>query len=198
MSAERTAGRPGRGVPRGVRAWAGVAVVAAAMTVAVAAPAQAAGGTAGTPFKGRSEGGSLLLKDGDIVACAGVGQLQVAQSDGTIRGTGGAGTTFTTPAGTKVVTVVKGTVKVTVQGVTARVTCGSQGFPTTSAFVPSGSLKGGVDAGSGGSPAGVNTAELAGGGALVASGLLGLAALRRRRATVTVRGDVRTTVRGDV
>lgn len=182
MSTEGTAGRPKRGTPRRATACGSVAVVAAALTVAVAGPVQASG--AATPFTGRTEGGSLILTDGDIVACAGVGQLQVAQSNGVIRGTGGAGTTFTTPAGTKVVTVVKGTVKVTVKGITAKVTCGSEGFPTTSAFVPSSSLKGPVDAGSGGSQAGVNTGELVGGSVLVASGLLGLAVLRRRRPTV--------------
>ncbi|MBY8877986.1 hypothetical protein [Actinacidiphila acidipaludis] len=161
-------------------------MAAVALTLAVAGPAQAGGGSSGgaTPFTGRSEGGSLILKDGDIVACAGVGVLQIVQRDGVIRGTGSAGTTFTTPAGTKVVTVTKGTVKVTVQGITARVTCGSQGFPTTSAFVPSSSLKGGVDAGSGGAPAAVNTGELVTGGALVATGVLGVAMLRRRRTTV--------------
>ena len=182
MSAERTAKQPKRRAPHGAKVCASVAVAAAALTVAVAGPAQAGGGSgAATPFTGRSEGGSLILKDGDIVACAGVGQLQVAQSNGVIRGTGGAGTTFTTPAGTKVVTVVKGIVKVTVQGITAQVTCGSQGFPTTAAFVPGSSLKGGVDAGSGGSQTGVNTSELVGAGALVATGVIGLAMLRSRR-----------------
>ena len=185
MSAARTAGRRGKGAARRAKAYAAVAVTAAALTVVVAGPAQAGGAPSGaaTPFTGRTEGGSLILKDGDIVACAGVGQLQIAQTNGVVRDTDGAGTTFTTPAGTKVVTVVKGTVKVTVQGISAQVTCGSQGFPTTSAFVPSSSLKGGVNAGSGGSAAGVNTGELAGGGALVASGLFGVAMLRRRRAT---------------
>lgn len=190
MSAERTAGRPQRRVPRGAKVCASVAVAAAALTLAAAGAAQADGGSSGaTPFKGRSEGGSLILKDGDVVACAGVGQLQVAQTNGVVRGTGGAGTTFTTPAGTKVVTVVKGTVNVTAQGITAKVTCGSQGFPTTSAFVPSSSLKGGVDAGSGGSLTGVNAGELLGGGALVASGLVGLVVLRRRRGALA-RSDV--------
>lgn len=165
------------------KACAGVAVVVAALTAVTAGPVHADGAPTGsaTPFTGRTEGGSLILKDGDIVACAGVGQLQIAQSNGVIRDTDGPGTTFTTPAGTKVVTVRKGTVNVTVQGITAKVTCGREGFPTTAAFVPGSSLKGGVKAGSGGSLTGVNTAETLGGGALVAAGLLGVGLLRRRR-----------------
>lgn len=159
-----------------------VVAAAAALTAVAVGPAYAGGAPSGTatPFTGRTEGGSLILKDGDIVACAGVGMLQVVQSNGVIRDADGPGTTFTTAAGTKVVTLSKGTVNVTVQGLTAQVTCGSQGFPTTAAFVPPSSLKGAVKAGSGGSVAGVNTAEVVGGGAVAATGLLGLVLLRRR------------------
>lgn len=189
MSAVKTASTArtaGTAATRAAKACASAAVVAAALTVVAAGPAQAGGPPSGaaTPFTGRTEGGSLILKDGDIIACAGVGQLQIAQSNGVIRDTDGAGTTFTTPAGTTVVTLVKGTVNVTVQGITAKVTCGAAGFPTTAAFVPSSSLKGGVKAGSGGSLTGMNTGELVGGGALMAAGLLGAGLLRRRRTTV--------------
>ncbi|GDY50211.1 hypothetical protein SVIO_008340 [Streptomyces violaceusniger] len=109
-----------------------------AATVALAGPSYAGGppSTQATPFTGRTEGGSLILKDGDIIACAGAGQLQVVQSNGVIRDADGAGTTFTTSAGTQVKTVRQGTVKVSVGGVSAEVTCGKELFPTTTAFVP--------------------------------------------------------------
>lgn len=154
---------------------------AAIMTVA--SPAFAGGPPSGqaTPFTGRTEGGSLILKDGDIIACAAVGQLQVVQPDGVIRDADGAGTKFTTPAGTRVVTLRQGTVKVTVDRVSAEVTCGKELFPTTNAFVPSTSLKDGVEAGAGGAVSGVSTGEVVGGSGLAAAGLVGGVVLLRRR-----------------
>ncbi|MFI6931611.1 hypothetical protein [Streptomyces sp. NPDC050287] len=154
-----------------------------AATVMLAGPAYADGtpSTKATPFTGRTEGGSLILKDGDIIACAAVGQLQVVQPNGVIRETDGAGTKFTTPAGTRVLTIRQGTVKVTVDRVSAEVTCGKELFPTTTAFVPSTSLKDGVKAGAGGTVSGLSTATMVGGGGLAAAGLVGGAVLLRRR-----------------
>jgi uncharacterized protein (TIGR03382 family) len=160
-------------------AAATVAAGALAAITTFASPAYAGGPT--TPFSGRTEGGSLILKDGDIIACAAVGQLQVVQTNGVIRDADGAGTMFTTPEGTMVKTLRKGTVKATVNGASATVTCGKEGFPTTSAFVPTISLKDGVETGSGGAVSGVNTAGIVGGSALAAAGLAGGAALLRRR-----------------
>lgn len=154
-----------------------------AATVMLVSPAYADGAptTRATPFTGRTEGGSLILKDGDIIACAAVGQLQVVQTNGVIRETDGAGTTFTTPAGTQVLTLRQGTVRVTVDRVSAEVTCGKELFPTTTAFVPPTSLKNGVNAGAGGAVSGLSTATMVGGGGLAAAGLAGAAVLLRRR-----------------
>ncbi len=156
---------------------------AATMTFASPAYADGTPSTKATPFTGRTEGGSLILKDGDIIACADVARLQVVQTNGVIRDADGAGTTFTTPAGTLVVTLRQGTVKVTVDRVSAEVTCGKELFPTTTAFVPPTSLKDGVKAGAGGAVSGLSTATLVGGGGLVAAGLVGGAVLLRRRGT---------------
>ncbi|MDN3059723.1 hypothetical protein PH213_35395 [Streptomyces sp. SRF1] len=149
-----------------------------AMIAALAAPAYAGGaGGAATPIKGRTEGGSLELVNGDIVACAGVGDVRVEDTTGVEHKTDGAGTEFTTRAGTEVETLRKGTVEVTVRGASAVITCGKEGFPTTKARVPKGVL-----AGSGGSVTEADTAEALAGGALVASAIAGCAvALRRRR-----------------
>jgi len=153
-----------------------LAIGALAMTAMLSGPAYADGMTA-TPIQGRTEGGSIILNDGDIVACAGVGDLRVVDTKGTEHLTDGAGTTFTTPAGTKVVTLRHGTVEVTVKGASAEITCGSEGFPTTNARVP----KGPSLAGAGGSVSGVDAARTVGGGALVlVGGAAGAFVLRRR------------------
>jgi hypothetical protein len=162
-------------------AIAAAGAFAASMTCAGPAYAGGAPSTQPTPFTGRTEGGSLILKDGDIIACAGVGQLQVVGPDGVIHDADGAGTTFTTPAGTKVVTLRQGTVTVTVDGISAEVTCGKELFPTTSASVPRTTLKGGVKAGAGGTVSGVNTAEVMAGGGLAATALVGGVVMLRRR-----------------
>lgn len=176
---------------RKASAYAATAVTAGALAAITtfAGPAYAGGPPSGqaTPFSGRTEGGSLTLKNGDIIACAEVGQLQVVQTNGVFRDADGAGTTFTTPEGTMVVTLRQGTVKVTVGGVSATVTCGKELFPTTSAFVPRISLKGSVETGSGGAVSGVNTAGIVGGGALAAAGLAGGVALLRRRGNAGAR-----------
>jgi hypothetical protein len=89
---------------------AAAGALAATMTFASPEYADGTPSMRATPFTGRTEGGSLILKDGDIIACAAVGQLQVVQTDGVIRDADGAGTAFTTPAGTRVVTLRQGTV----------------------------------------------------------------------------------------
>ncbi|WP_431677999.1 hypothetical protein [Kitasatospora sp. KL5] len=163
----------------GTRAGAAAAVACGvlAMLTAGAAAAHADGGTA-TPIKGRTEGGSLELVNGDIVACAGVGDVRVAQTQGGERIPGAPGTSFTTPAGTKVVTKSAGTVEVTVGSASAVITCGPELFPTTNAPVP----KGPSLAGGGGGVLGADPVETAAGGALLAAGLAGgTLALRRRR-----------------
>ncbi|MFC6599121.1 hypothetical protein [Kitasatospora paranensis] len=164
-----------------IRMSAGRAVAAGGALVAVAVfavPAYAGGSSSGaaTPIKGRTEGGSLELVNGDVVACAGVGDLRVVGADGEHR-TDGPGTTFTTAAGTAVATVKTGTVKVTVRGADAVITCGSELFPTTTATVPTGpSLAGG-----GGGVSGADTAVTLAGGAIAMAGLVGGTAVVLRR-----------------
>ncbi|WP_354639514.1 hypothetical protein [Kitasatospora camelliae] len=161
-------------------AVAGCAVAALTAVTALAGPARADGvpSGGGTPIKGRTEGGSLELKSGDIVACAGVGDLRVAGADGQEHLTNGPGTTFTTPAGTTVRTVQTGTVEVTVQGASAVITCGPELFPTTNAVVPSGPSL----AGEGGGTTGTDPLLTTAGSALAAAGIAtATVALRRRR-----------------
>ncbi|MCU7825382.1 hypothetical protein [Kitasatospora sp. DSM 101779] len=163
----------------GTRAGAAAAVACGvlAMLTAGAGAAYADGGAA-TPFKGRTEGGSLELVNGDVVACAGVGEVRVVDAQGE-HVPGAPGTSFTTAAGTKVLTKSADTVEVTVGGAFAAVTCGPELFPTTTAPVP----KGPSLAGGGGGILGVDPVETAAGGALLAAGLAGGALVLRRRHT---------------
>ena len=154
---------------------AGVAGGVLAVLAMAVGPAYADG--VATPIKGRTEGGSLELKSGDIVACAGVGDVRVVDTHGTEHMTDGAETSFTTPAGVEVETLRKGVVEVTFQGASAVIKCGPELFPTTNAFVPRGpSLSG-----AGGGIQQPNVTEAAAGGTLVAAGLAtGVIVLRRR------------------
>jgi hypothetical protein len=70
---------------------AAAGALAATMTCASPVYVDGAPSTRTTPFTGRTEGGTLVLRGGDVIACAGVGQLQVAEPDGVIRDTDGAG-----------------------------------------------------------------------------------------------------------
>jgi hypothetical protein len=141
----------------------------------LAVPAYADGGS---PFSGRTEGGSLQVKSGDVIACAAVGEERVVEPNGTIHMSGSPGTHFTTAGGAEYETLASGSLEVSFQGASAVVRCPASLVPTTSAFVPKSTL-----AGEGGSVTGTNTATTAAGGALVAAGLAGGAlVLRRRRA----------------
>jgi hypothetical protein len=152
---------------------AGALVVMATL----ASPAYADGSS--SPFKGRTEGGNLEVKSGDIVACAGVGKVEVAITEGgKILSTDGRGTNFTTPAGAEFETLSNKAVEVTFKGASAVVTCPKDLIPATTAFVPKSVLSG-----SGGAVTGMNTTATVAGGALAAAGLAGGAvALRRRSA----------------
>jgi hypothetical protein len=149
---------------------AGTLIVIATLS----SPAYADGSS--SPFKGRTEGGSLEVKSGDIIACAGVGKVQVVDTKGTIHNADGPGTNFTTPAGAEFETLSSKAVEVTFQGASAAVTCPKNQVPATTAFVPKSVLSG-----SGGAVTGVNTAATVAGGALVAAGLAGGAGVLRRR-----------------
>jgi hypothetical protein len=160
---------------------AAVAVAATALlgsgTVLAAAPAYAHGGS---PFSGRTEGGSLEVKSGDIVACEAVGKETVVEPNGTFHHTGGPGSSFTTAHGAEFEVLANLALEVSFRGASATVRCGSDLVPATTAFVPRETLSG-----EGGSVTGVNTVTTAAGGALIATGLAGAGlALRRRRATV--------------
>lgn len=127
-----------------VRARKSAAVAAGLVMAAAAMPATAyAGGTPAphasakarssaepAPVQGRTEGGSIILTSGDIVACAGVGDLRIAGADGREHLTNGPGTHFTTPAGTDVLTLRTGLVRVTAKGASADIECGPEQFPT--------------------------------------------------------------------
>lgn len=155
---------------------AAMAIGAVAVITTVSGPAYADGASL---FQGRTEGGSLIVSSGDIIACAGVGDVRVADTTGTEHKTNGAGTKFTTPAGAHFETLQPGTVKVTFKGASAEVKCGVEEFPTTSARVPKGPSLAGV----GGGASEGNTALTIGGGALAAAGgAVGALALHRRRA----------------
>ncbi|MEV6211625.1 hypothetical protein [Kitasatospora sp. NPDC051914] len=162
-------------ISRAACAAAAVATGILVATATLAGPAYADGSS--SPFTGRTEGGSLVVKSGDIVACEGVGRVVVAITEGgKILSTDGPGTKFTTPAGAQFETLADKSVKVSFQGAHAVVSCPADQVPTTTAFVPKSSL-----AGTGGSVTGVNTAATAAGGALVAVGLVGGAVVLRRR-----------------
>lgn len=160
------------------RAACGAAALAAGIvvvTATLAGPAYADGSS--SPFTGRTEGGSLVVRSGDIVACEGVGQVVVAITEGgKILSADGPGTKFTTPAGAQFETLADKSVKVSFQGAHAVVSCPADQVPTTTAFVPKSSL-----AGTGGSATGVNTTATAAGGAMVAVGLAGGVVVLRRR-----------------
>ncbi|MFI5531903.1 hypothetical protein ACIA8O_25560 [Kitasatospora sp. NPDC051853] len=152
-----------------------MAVGAVVAITAFSSPAYADGTTL---FQGRTEGGSLIVKSGDIIACAGVGDVRVADTTGTEHRTDGAGTTFTTPAGAHVETLHPGTVKVTFHGASADVTCGPEEFPTTSARVPKGPSLAGV----GGGVSEASTVRTVGGAAVaLAGGTFAALTLYRRR-----------------
>lgn len=157
------------------RLGAAVAGGAFAVIAVAASPAHADG--MATPIKARTEGGSLELKSGDIVACAGIGDVRVVETNGTEHKTDGPGTVFTTPAGVEVETLHTGTVEVTFRGANAVITCGKELFPTTNAFVPQGpSLSG-----TGGGIRLPDAAETTAGAAMAAASLaIGGVALRRR------------------
>lgn len=162
------------------RAGAILAGGAFVVLAAAASPAHADG--VATPIKARTEGGSLELKSGDIVACAGVGDVRVVDTKGMEHKTDGPGTLFTTPAGVEVETLHTGVVEVTFDGASAVIKCGPELFPTTNAFVPRGpSLSG-----TGGGIRLPSVTESAVGGTLVAAGLTTSVVVLRRR---TVRGD---------
>jgi hypothetical protein len=161
------------------RIKAGVVAVAATALLgsgaALAVPAYAHGGT---PFSGRTEGGSLVVKSGDIVACEAVGKETVVEPNGTIHHSGSAGTSFTTTAGAEFETLASGALEVSFRGNSAVVRCGADLVPATNAFVPQETLSG-----EGGSATGVNATTTAAGGGLIAAGLAGAGlVLRRRRA----------------
>jgi hypothetical protein len=142
---------------------------------ALAAPAYADGGS---PFSGRTEGGSLQVKSGDVVACEAVGKETVVEPNGALHHTGLPGTRFTTANGAEYEVLSSGALEVSFGGASATVRCGADLVPATAAFVPRETLSG-----EGGSVIGVSPATTAAGGALIATGLGGAyLVLRRRRA----------------
>ncbi|GAA2783946.1 hypothetical protein GCM10010441_06070 [Kitasatospora paracochleata] len=162
-------------ISRAACAAAAIATGTIVVTVTFAGAAYADGSS--SPFSGRTEGGSLVVKSGDIVACEGAGQVVVATTEGgKILSADGPGTKITTPAGAVFETLADKSVKVSFQGADAVVTCPADQVPTTPAFVPKSSL-----AGTGGSVHGMNTTATVAGGALVAAGLAGGAVVLRRR-----------------
>lgn len=158
------------------KAGAAVAVAGGMLAVitTIANPAYAGG--APSPFSGRSEGGSLIVKSGDVIACAAAGKEDVVDTKGTVHHSDGAGANFTTPAGAEFETLSGGSLEVTFQGASATVTCPSSLVPATAAFVPKSTL-----AGAGSSVIGGNTVETVAGGALAAVGIAGGAILLGRR-----------------
>ncbi|HSA54035.1 MAG TPA: hypothetical protein VLH10_28475 [Yinghuangia sp.] len=106
-----------------------VAPEAGASAESTHAPAEPTAPTP-SPIQGRTEGGSIILTNGDIVACAAVGDLRIAGAEGREYLTNGPGTHFTTAAGTDVQTLSTGHVRVTVGGASAEIQCGPEGFPT--------------------------------------------------------------------
>jgi hypothetical protein len=141
--------------------------------VIAAAPAYAHGAS---PFSGRTEGGSLEVKSGDIVACEAVGKETVVEPNGTFHHSGAPGSGFTTAHGAEYEVLASGALEVSFNGASATVRCGSDLVPATNAFVPRETLSG-----EGGSVTGVNVATTAAGGSLVATGLAGAGLMLRRR-----------------
>ncbi|WP_331767589.1 hypothetical protein [Embleya sp. NBC_00896] len=118
-------------VSRRARRATVVATGALAVLAAFPVAAYAAGpASENPPIQGRTEGGSIILTSGDIVACAGVNDLRIAGADGREHLTNGPGTHFTTPAGTDVLTLRTGVVRATVKGASVDIQCGPEEFPT--------------------------------------------------------------------
>jgi hypothetical protein len=154
-----------------------VAVAATALLGAGAALAVPAYADGGSPFSGRTEGGSLQVKSGDIVACEAVGKETVVEPNGMIHHSGAHGTGFTTANGAEYEVLASGGLEVSFRGASAVVHCPADLVPATTAFVPRETLSG-----EGGSVTGVNTVATAAGGALIVAGLAsGGLVLRRRR-----------------
>src|SRR6516225_3264776 len=106
---------------RKAAAAAAMAAGLLSMVTTLATPALADGMS--SPFKGRTEGGSLIVKSGDIIACAAVGKEDVVDTNGKIHHSDGPGTNFTTPAGAEFETLQNGSLEVTFGGASAVVTC---------------------------------------------------------------------------
>jgi hypothetical protein len=138
-----------------------------------------------SPFKGRTEGGNLIVKSGDLIVCFAENQVVVADTEGKFRQTDGPGTNFTTLTGAEFETLdtgrkfpplQNGGVEVSFGGASAVVTCPKSLVPATSAFVPRSTM-----AGTGGSVTGVDVLKTSAGAALTVGGVAGAAIVLRRR-----------------